>query len=466
MIKNFLLILWLFLFITNSAYALDIVYPEKKEIDINAKSTFIIGNVNPHSELTINSEKVKIWQDGIFVHVVPLEYGKNKIEITENNDEKTETEIFNITRNKQSENKTESIQYTEYSPKIKIYTSTIKDRATVRSAPSTQAKRITELQMGTILYIAGEKGDFYKLNEKGESEYWIHKSNVDELAPDTKKYIAEISGSEKTEDKLYKYTKIHISHPVMYTFTQNGNKLKLTFYGANIINSEVENENTEFIFESNQFAGYDGKYEDGNFVLRMAKIPQRTNIKKALNGIRIFIDAGHGGDEKGSVGPTRIPEKDINLSIAKQLISMLKKEGAIVSYSRTEDKKVKLYDRVDKAINENAFISLSIHANALPDGKDPYKNHGTEVHYYNDNAKLLALIIKNNLASDLKLKDNGIHKSSFAMTRSTNPISVLVEIAYMINPDEYQKLKNPQFQKDAASSIKKSLEEFIFLLNK
>ena len=100
----------------------------------------------------------------------------------------------------------------------------------------------------------------------------------------------------------------------------------------------------------------------------------------------------------------------------------------------------------------------------MPYTKDPYKEHGTEAHYYNENAKLLGEIIKFNLANDLNIKDNGNRKSSFALNRETNPVSVLIEVAYMINPEEYMMLKNEAFRKNVAKSIKKSLEEYILYL--
>lgn len=466
MLRIYFLIFTIFLLLSKAAFALDIVYPANKETTINAKSTFFIGNVHPLSELTINSENVKIWKEGVFVHVVPLKYGINYINLKENINGKIQTQTYKILRPKPQSTNSSAVNFTAKKEGIYIYTKTNNDNSTVRSYPSTTSRRITELQKGTVLYISGKQGNYYKIEENGNSEFWIHKNNLEELKEANKRINAEIIKSERYSDKFYKYTKISVSHPVLYTFEQIGNnKLKLTLYGTKIANdTENSTNNTEFIFEEKQIAGYDGYYENGNFIVRIAKVPDKISMKKPLQGIRIFIDAGHGGDEKGSVGPTRIPEKDINLAISKRLIELLKQEGAIVSYSRLEDKKVKLYDRVKIARDNNAQISLSIHANALPDGADPYKTHGTETHYYQDNAELLALIIKKNLSVDLNLRDNGIHRSSFAMTRSTNPISVLVEIAYMINPDEYQKLKDKNFQGEAAKSIKKSLEEFIFLL--
>ena len=63
------------------------------------------------------------------------------------------------------------------------------------------------------------------------------------------------------------------------------------------------------------------------------------------------------------------------------------------------------------------------------------------------------------------IKNNGIHRSSFAVVRQTNPISVLIEVAYLINPEEYHLLKNENFRYRVAHSIKKSLEEYICKIN-
>ena len=62
-------------------------------------------------------------------------------------------------------------------------------------------------------------------------------------------------------------------------------------------------------------------------------------------------------------------------------------------------------------------------------------------------------------------KDNGIHKTSFALNRNTNPVSVLVECAYMINPEEYMRIRNKAVQKQIAKSIKNSIKKYIISLH-
>ena len=70
------------------AQALQIVYPKSPNTQINAESTFFVGNTKPGSVLTINEKPVKVFENGAFVEVVPLKDGFNRIVI----DSKNETE--------------------------------------------------------------------------------------------------------------------------------------------------------------------------------------------------------------------------------------------------------------------------------------------------------------------------------------------------------------------------------------
>ena len=69
--------------------------------------------------------------------------------------------------------------------------------------------------------------------------------------------------------------------------------------------------------------------------------------------------------------------------------------------------------------------------------------------------------IKIKMASDLKLKDDGTRYSSFVLTRATMPVSILIETAYMPNPDEYLKLTNKHFQQKTAKTIANGLEDYL-----
>lgn len=441
---------------------IDVVYPSAKNVTINSKETYFSGNVDENSTLTINSVPVKLWDNRFFIHMVPLEYGNNIIKLEQNLNGQKEIITYNITRPKpvvKSNSTSTPIKYEKNTDGI-LYSKTIKDKATVREKPSAGGKRVVDLPVNTVLYLDGKLGNYYKIAETGGSEFWIHSSNVEEPVNVNKRIYAKVKKHKIFEDNLYTYHKFYTSHPVLYTFKQNDKNLKLSLYGADEKNAGDKNFYYDFEFSS-PILGYEGYYDENSFIVKIAKNPKVDDLNMPLKGINIFIDAGHGGSEKGTVSPERIYEKDINLDIANNLIKLLQADGANVSYSRTDDIQVKLYDRVDNAKKNNALISVSIHCNSLPYGKNPYIEHGTEVHYYNENAKMLSTIIKNNLVNDLSLKDNGVKLSSFALNRSSNPVSVLVEVAYFLNPEEYMLLKNEIFRKNVAKSIEKSIKQYI-----
>ncbi|MBQ9245317.1 N-acetylmuramoyl-L-alanine amidase [bacterium] len=465
--KIFCILLYLIFVIPTVSAKIDVVYPTSKEITVNSDCMFFVGNTDKGAYFTVNSKPVKLWEDNFFVHVAPLEYGRNEIKFRSEINGVVDETVYVVKRNKVNLSYTGSANssYEKINTDGYMYTKTINDNSTVREKPSSSANRLVELQKGIPLYLEGKKGDYYKIAYTGDTQFWIHKSNVQTPVKIIEKQQPMLRAQRYYSNEMYDFATFHLTEPVMYTLTHQNNTIELTLYG---INSQDENGNItpnyKYKFTRNKnFLGYDCSYQDNDLTCRLAKLPE-NNTSNPLNGLTIFIDAGHGGNEKGSVGPTRVYEKDINLSISKYLTEELKNSGVNVITSRTDDTQVKLYDRVDIAKKNNALISLSIHANALPNGKNPYLLHGTEVHYYNENAKALAEIIKNNLSHDLNLRDNGIHRSSFALDRATNPVSVLVEVAYMIHPEEYILLKNPEFQRNVAKSIRKSIEQYIGML--
>ncbi len=462
--KKILLVFSLFIFAYAQAQALDVVKPQAEETTVQANSTYVYGTVSDGSTLKINSQDVKICGKNIFVHVIPLSTGNNKITMVETHkDKSTETKIFNINRTKITPGKPKP-----YIPKkagTVVYAKTIKNYVPVRVKPDDTAEREADLPEGIVLYFAGRQGDYYKIEETGGNEFWVNKNFVSKPVITSKRIPIEIGKPVKSDDNLYNYTKFRIKYPVLYTIKQKDNKLAVTLYGV-YGGPEAKKRNLEYVYESaNTITGYDGIYTQGCFELKTAKIPEIKSKDKPLEGIRIFIDAGHGGKETGAVGPARIPEKQINLQIALKLIDKLKNnEGAVVSYSRTDDTQVDLYKRVDLAKENNAFISLSIHNNALPEGDDPFVKHGTGTYYYNQNAYNLALRIKDNLVNDMALRDDNANFKSLVLNRATNPVSTLIEVAYMIYPEEYIKLQDEKFQNKAADSIIKSLKEYVLSL--
>ncbi len=177
------------------------------------------------------------------------------------------------------------------------------------------------------------------------------------------------------------------------------------------------------------------------------------NTERSLEGLVICLDPGHGGKESGALGPSGITEAEVNYAITEKLRKILEGEGAKVYMTRTKDIDVSLNDRTDFARKTRADVLVSVHNNALPDGRDPLKEHGTSTYRYHPQSVELARVIKDHMVQGLGLPDIGARYQNLALCRPTAMLAVLVEVAFMVNPDEYSNLINEAWQNKAAKSL-------------
>lgn len=161
-----------------------------------------------------------------------------------------------------------------------------------------------------------------------------------------------------------------------------------------------------------------------------------------LTGKTICLDPGHGGSDPGAIGPAGTKEKDNNLAIGLLLRDKLEKNGANVVMTRDTDKDVSYPDssaeeelgaRVDTANESGADIFISIH-------NDSFTNNsaaGTTTYHYGDSesAKLSGYVQKC-LVDELGTRDRGARFASFYVIRYTDMPAVLVETAFISNPEE------------------------------
>lgn len=178
--------------------------------------------------------------------------------------------------------------------------------------------------------------------------------------------------------------------------------------------------------------------------------------------ITVVIDAGHGGEDGGASSESGIVEKNLNLSIAKQLAALLRANGVRVVMTREED--VLLYDRnVDyqgrkkqldlQARREIAeatsnCIFVSIHMNSYPQPR--YR--GLQVWYSPNDERSLSLAERIQQITCEKLQPENDRackratSSIYLLHRLTVP-AVLVECGFLSNPEEASLLADPAYQR-------------------
>ncbi|MBR1424096.1 N-acetylmuramoyl-L-alanine amidase [bacterium] len=196
------------------------------------------------------------------------------------------------------------------------------------------------------------------------------------------------------------------------------------------------------------------KNQDSNFA---SNIKQKSKSEKII----ITIDPGHGGNEFGAIGCLCEKEKDVNLQIANKLKKYLEEDGFIVFMTREDDKYVGLRERVNFANSKKTDIFLSIHCNALPDSRAKTQISGSEVYYLYPQSKELAQNILKSLGKETGLETRGVYQRNFAVVRNPNSLAVLVEVGYIIDPTEEEKLINHCFQQKAAKAIMQGVKNYL-----
>jgi N-acetylmuramoyl-L-alanine amidase len=205
----------------------------------------------------------------------------------------------------------------------------------------------------------------------------------------------------------------------------------------------------------------------------------------------VYIDAGHGGDDSGARGPGGVLEKNVTLAVARNLAEELNKgPGVRAMLTRDGDFFIPLRTRFKIAEQSRADLFISIHCNS---SRRRGAGSGTEVFFlslkgasdaadrdladienaadlvggvpaqaeddvvgvlYNvrrnsalERSQLLAEELLDHIAADRRVESRGIKQAGFAVLKSVEFPSVLVETAFINNPREVKLLKDPEFQK-------------------
>ena len=226
--------------------------------------------------------------------------------------------------------------------------------------------------------------------------------------------------------------------------------------------------------------------------------------KKTARAIVVVLDPGHGGEDPGAIGRRGTREKDVVLTIAKKLKSKFEDSSAFrIALTRDGDYFVPLDSRVQRARKLRADLFVSVHADAYiqaqANGSSVFalsergatssaarwlanrENEADLIGGVNLNTKdgflartLLDLSQTAQINDSLKLgklvlaelgEVNRLHKSSveqagFAVLKAPDIPSILVETAFISNPDEEKKLRDGGYQDKMADAIADGIKRY------
>lgn len=173
----------------------------------------------------------------------------------------------------------------------------------------------------------------------------------------------------------------------------------------------------------------------------------------------VVLDAGHGGSQTGAVYEG-ICEKDLNLAVTKKVETLLRSDGYQVIMTRTGDIDVDLYTRAAIANTADADVFVSLHSNAAVNAPS---FTGIYTYYYPTSRRgaQLAQSIQAPLCAITGAIDRGTESADFVVLRETNMCAVLVEMGFMSNSGELQKLTTPAYQDKLAAGIAQGIAAYL-----
>ena len=213
--------------------------------------------------------------------------------------------------------------------------------------------------------------------------------------------------------------------------------------------------------------------DNGKWVQELPKGFEKGRYTKT-----IFLDPGHGGRDSGAYY-YGIAEKDLNLQVSRKLRKRLEELGYTVLTSRDSDVDVDFVTERSRMVNKtNADFFISIHFNAT--GNDTTLNLGIQTYSYKEDAGYPSKINQywhnnpdrmsesNRLAADLHsslltetgARDAGLLQATFAVLRETAKPAVLLELGYMDNPEENQRIRSDQYQDKLVEGIIKGIQKY------
>ena len=200
------------------------------------------------------------------------------------------------------------------------------------------------------------------------------------------------------------------------------------------------------------------------------ELDKRLEDLTSLEGITIVIDPGHGGNDAGAIGPSGVMEKTVTLRVSLILAQLLENEGAEVIMTRNTDTEVaargrhatdieELKSRCDIANEAEADIFLSIHADSFTNPA----SRGTTCYYFAEGSpesKKLAEKVHAALIEQIKTPSRGIKGCNFYVVRNTDMPAILVELAFISNPQEEKLLNSKEGVEQAAQGIFDGIEDY------
>ena len=211
------------------------------------------------------------------------------------------------------------------------------------------------------------------------------------------------------------------------------------------------------MFGQHTFAALSGLRVDRPGTAAELREELRHRSDRALAGALVMIDPGHGAGDPGELGSSGLTETEVCWRLATLLAERLVAAGARVRLTRTEPENPDNSERATRANDIGADLFVSLHLNA---NQEPTAEGASAYHFGTSRAgKAIAEAIQDQLVK-LGARDCRVHARSFALLRETRMPAVMVEPAFITNPDESKRLENHDHLVGVSDAIVAGIREF------
>ncbi len=236
---------------------------------------------------------------------------------------------------------------------------------------------------------------------------------------------------------------------------------------------------------------------------KMTEIIEEDSRRPGFDLRKIAIDAGHGGVDNGKIGDSGILEKDVNLEIAYLLKTSFEDEfGVEVVMTRSGDELIPLGRRAEIANSAGADIFISIHCNGwfhpdaggfetffLAQGRSEYddrlaREENASLKFENPDLKpgeledldfilwdmvqnefinessALAELVQRELSEEIPIRNRGVKQAGFMVLKGLKMPAILVEVAFLSNPEEEELLQDRSFKAGVVEGIVEAVRKF------
>ncbi len=314
------------------------------------------------------------------------------------------------------------------------------DALNVRQGPDLSSKRSNIVYKNETYSIIERSGNWIKININDKETGWVYS------------FHGEVLQNQASTDSSNANTTV--------TVLSDGTNIRSEATTTSSVVKRV-NAGERLTVQSEQSDWYEIQLQDGQtayiakWVVSSSDQPEvaeptSTNRERGtLKGLTIAVDAGHGGNDKGTIGSRGTHEKIITLKTAELLASKLRAAGANVVMTRESDQYVSLNERVWKSVQQNADAFISLHYDANLDTSIT----GFTTFYQHSSQQALATAVNESLDHAVPIRNRGVQQGNYYVLRENNANAILIELGFLSNAMEESNIVSAHYREQATLGI-------------